>query len=140
MQGSLVKIDVGWRDEDKRVLLYTFPEQWLWVDFFQCKEIADAMLDAVDEHNRSIILLFDMRASGPLPSNSFEIARNVFRTAHPRGRPLIGVVENQTITMMVNMVRRFLPERERERLMLFTSMATADAFINRLLANEDPLA
>jgi len=130
-------IEIQWWNDTKRVLLYTFPKQWTWDDFYQCKLKADAMLEAVDEHDHDIVLLFDMRESGPLPSNVFGLSRNVFRRAHPRGKPIIGVTGSRTVSGVVDMVRRFLPENETERFQMVHSIDEAADLIEQIIAEDD---
>lgn len=128
-----MKIQVEWDNPQKTILRYTFPTDWTWDDFYAMKHIADAMLDDVTEHDKDIVLLFDLRKTKDVPRNLFSVGRRLFERSHPRGNPIIGVSHSKLFGTLGNMLRQLTPTAMSMDFRILESMETAEAEIEKIL-------
>ena len=99
-------IHLGWLDNQQAALLYAFPEQWSWDDFYAIKIEADTWLD---QCNHDVVLLFDMSKTLAIPPGALAQGRYLIGKAHPRGKPIILIGKNRMISALLSMVARFNP-------------------------------
>lgn len=97
-------IDLSWDNDERKALLYHFPEQWTWEEFYGVKVEADKILDEVDYN---VVLIFDMTSTRSIPSGVLSQARWLIGRAHPRGKPIVLVGTNLVIQAMLNLVNKF---------------------------------
>jgi tRNA A37 N6-isopentenylltransferase MiaA len=97
-------IDLSWDNNEHKALLYQFPDQWTWEDFYNVKIKADKLLDDVDYN---VVLIFDMTSTRSIPSGVLAQARWLISRAHPRGKPIVLVGTNMVIQAMLNLVNKF---------------------------------
>ena len=123
-------IELGWLDDQKAALLYTFPEQWVWDDFYTVKEEADTWLD---ECSHDVVLLFDMSATRAVPPGALAQGRYLIGKAHPRGKPIILIGKNRMIAALLSMAARFNPNLN-HLIRTASTLEEARSFIARLHA------
>jgi hypothetical protein len=100
-------IELDWLDENQKgALVYSFPEQWAWQDFYDIKTEADKWLDLCDH---DVALLFDMAKTRSIPPGALAQGRYLIGKAHPRGKPIILIGKNRMIGALLNMATRFNP-------------------------------
>jgi hypothetical protein len=105
-----MSIKLSWLDDQQAALLYVFPEQWSWEDFYNVKVEADKWLD---QCSHDVVLLFDMSKSRSIPPGALARSRYLVSKAHPRGKPIVLIGENHLIASLLNMAARFHPNIRR---------------------------
>lgn len=101
-----MSIKLSWLDDQQAALLYAFPEQWSWEDFYTVKAEADKWLD---QCSHDVVLLFDLSKSRTIPPGALAQSRYFVSRAHPRGKPIILIGRNHMISSLLNMAARFNP-------------------------------
>ncbi len=104
IEKTSMAINLSWDDQECKALMYQFPEQWTWEDFYNVKTEADKLLDEV---NHNVVLIFDMTTTRSIPSGVLAQARWLISRAHPRGTPIVLVGTNLVIQAMLNLVNKF---------------------------------
>ncbi len=121
----MLSISLRWDNPEKTVLIYAFPANWTWQDFYQVKEQADKMLDDVP-HN--VVLVFDMTQTLAIPTSAISQARSLIDRAHPRGKPIILVGTNLVIRALLGLVSKFNPRTE-ELILAVTTLEEARSWV-----------
>lgn len=99
-------IRLRWLDDQQNALVYSFPEQWSWEDFYTVKTEADTWLDSRDH---DVVLLFDMTLTLAIPPGALAQSRYLIDKIHPRGKPIILIGKNRMIPPLLSMAARFNP-------------------------------
>lgn len=120
-------IKLSWYKDDHAALLYTFPTHWTWQDFYDVKQEADLLLDALDD---DLPLILDLRRSNGLPTGAINQGNRLVTARHPRGKPIILVGMNPIIRAMLSLVNQVNPLAE-TLLLAVSTMDEADEYLRR---------
>ena len=96
-------IQLGWQDNDKNIVLLSFPNKWDWNEF---KEAAYQTANLLSEVEHMVDVIIDLKASTiPLVGSPFE-AGNMFFKMMPSNRGVIIVITNRFIITIIKIVFR----------------------------------
>jgi len=95
-------IQIAWQDNDKNIVLLSFPNKWDWKEF---KEAAYQTANLLSEVNHMVDVIIDLKASTiPLVGSPFE-AGNMFFKMMPQNRGVIIVVTNSFIRSLASIFK-----------------------------------
>lgn len=122
-----MKISVEWNGPDQRYLIGTYPSRWTWQDFDNFKAEVDALIGSVPYEVGAIA---DMSVSTWLPQDASRNFSKAFSTA-PRNMGLVVVVTtNRFISIVLNLVRRIVPNSPARNLMFVATPDEAHQLMN----------
>lgn len=96
-------IRITQEDESARIIHYVFSLNWTWDDFYIIKAQADSWLDRQSE---DIALIFDFSQAPGVPFQFLYHGSRAVRTRHPRGTPIIFVINQNFAISIMNIIRR----------------------------------
>ena len=99
-------VDLTWKTlAEQEILWYHFRLGWDWHDFYETKEEADALLEALPE---PVPLVFDLRYAMDLPPGMIMQAHKVATTRHPNGSPVVLFGASPVVRTTTNILKRML--------------------------------
>lgn len=125
------RIEYGWYDDEKTIILITLPEEWTWTAFDEMGDAVQAMIGTV-EHD--VYQIFDLRASEKLPANPLQYSRRAFtRDVAPNTRMTIGVGLSPYVKSILDAIRRIMPSAviTRWNLHLVNTLEAAEELIEQ---------
>ncbi len=123
-------INVMWKTEAKRVLVFVFQGHWDVNDFYFATEQGNVLLDEV---THSVDMLLDVQNSRSLPSDFMNAIRNVTRKAHPNTGIMVMVGINTFARAFISLYRKVYPKKATEKTIYYAgNYAEAQAIIDRL--------
>ena len=118
-------IEVTWANAEKNIVLWKFPSQWMWHDFFAALKDADAMIDGVEGIVDSIFLTPQDQV---IPQGGIRNFKLILARRHAR-HGLIILVDAQTLLVsLLGIVLKLIPNA-RPQMHFVQSEAEAYALI-----------
>jgi hypothetical protein len=102
-------INVEWDNYEKTIIIWTFSSPWTWVEFWDTKNEVHAMIESVS-HFVDIIVLTSVEQN--LPPNAISNIRGIFRNRHERGGLMVVVGAKKFLSIIVNLIVKFLPNAD----------------------------
>lgn len=99
-------IVVEWANTEKNIVIWRFPSQWSWDDFYAAKKEVDIMIDGVEGIVDSIFLTSKEQK---IPSGAIAHLKNIITQRHERHEMIILVGSKMFLSALLNLILKFVP-------------------------------
>lgn len=102
-------ISVDWDNSEKTIVRFVYEGQWTWEAFYGTVARANEMMDEVD---RPVVSIIDMRKSNFLPPGAGVHIRNVIRQSQSHNNSGISVFlrADLIVKAMINVLQKVYPD------------------------------
>jgi hypothetical protein len=127
-------IPVTWYKDTVNVIVFEFPVEWTWDEFWEAKAISDQMMDEVD---RNYALILHAPANVRVPDNAISQGRSMINRRHPRADLFVIVSSNAFVRSLIKILGQFYLTR-RKFLQSAPTLEAAEAILRaeQFLASE----
>jgi hypothetical protein len=101
-----MSIDVRWENDEHTLVLWTFPPQWTWEDFFKAKEVSDGM---VRDLPYVVDIIGNLTRSSVLPKGAIGTYSSSTKSSPKNTGIIVLVGTNAFVKLMVGTFSKLIP-------------------------------